>query len=155
MEIKNMEFMRPSFFLLIILLIPFYSIKSQLILDKPVAKVGNLSISKDEFLERYEFTPLFGKNKKGMRESLKLEFLYSLIAEKLWALEAENLKLDTMQVMKFASEEYEKMFVRDALYRKEIKNKIKVSEDEIIEGFTRKNTTLSVNYLISKNKKEI
>jgi len=150
-----MKEMRAVFSLLLVLLIFIPSIKSQSFLEKPLAKIGNLSITKDEFLQRYEFTPLFGKNRKGMRESLKLEFLYSLVAEKLWALEAENQKLDTMEVMKFAGEEYEKMFVRDVLFRKEIKSKIKVTEKEIIEGFIKKNTTLSVNYLISEDKVEI
>ncbi len=147
--------MRSYLFVVIILSVSLATLKPQSLMDKPVAKVGNLSISKNEFLQRYEFTPLFGKNKKRMRESLKLEFLYSLIAEKLWALEAENQRLDTMQVMKFAEEEYEKMFVRDALFRKEIQNKVKVTEKEIIEGFIRKNTTLKVNYLISEDKDEI
>jgi len=133
----------------------FSNLFSQSLIDKPLAKVGDLSITADEFLHRYEFTPLFGKQNKNMRESLKLEFLYSLISEKLWALEAKNLKLDTMQVMKFTEEEYEKMFIRDALFRKEIKNKIKVSEEEIINGFIRKNTTLEVNYLISEDSTEI
>ena len=155
MNIKINKYRKAFLFFSLIIFIPLCLIKPQSFLEKPLAKIGNLSISKDEFLQRYEFTPLFGKNRKGMRESLKLEFLYSLIAEKLWALEAENQRLDTTQVIKFATEEYEKMFVRDALFRKDIKSKIKVSEKEIIEGFTRKNTTLDVNYLISDKKDEI
>jgi len=128
---------------------------SQSIIDKPLAKVGSLSISEKEFLQRYEFTPIIGKQNKKNRESLKLEFLYSLIAEKLWALEADHIGLDTTQVMKFEEEEYEKIFVRDALFKKEIKSKIEISEEEIIEGFIRKNSTLEVNYLISEDSTEI
>ena len=51
--------------------------------NKPLAKIGDRIISKDDFRFRYEMTP---RMKTSMnKDSLKHEFLYSLVAEKLWA----------------------------------------------------------------------
>ncbi|MHB1686933.1 MAG: peptidylprolyl isomerase [Ignavibacteriaceae bacterium] len=123
--------------------------------DSVVAKVGNISITAREFLERYEMTPLFRKQIERMTPALKLEFLYSLIAEKLWANQAGQMGFDTTAVMKFVMNQYENMFVRDAVYRKDVKDKVKVTDKDLLQGFVRSQTTLEVNYLISDNKKEI
>ena len=123
--------------------------------NKVVATVGNSAITSEEFLERYEMTPLFRKQIKRITPSLKLEFLYSLIAEKLWAQQAEAMRYDTTKIMKFVDEEFEKMFVRDALYRREIKDKIKVTDEELIKGYIRNGKKLMVNFLFSEDKKEI
>ena len=123
--------------------------------DKVVATVGNLKITASEFQERYEFTPLFRKHIKRMTQALKVEFLYSLIAEKLWALQAEDMGYDTTHVMKFVTRKFENMFVRDALYHREIKDKVKVTDKEILQGYHRYNYKLEVNYLAADSKKDI
>ncbi len=84
------------------------SLSAQDLNDKPVATVGNTTISSSEFLQRYEFTPLFRKNIKRMTEALKVEFLYSLIAEKLWALQAKDMGYDTTNVIKFITNRFKK-----------------------------------------------
>lgn len=130
-------------------------IKAQDLNDKPIAKVGNTIISSSEFLERYELTPVFRKENKSMTESNKLEFLYSLIAEKLWALEAYDLHIDTTNVIKFITDRLTKMFVRDALYQREIKDKVYISDKELIKGYNRYNTELEVNYIVDDKKEAI
>jgi parvulin-like peptidyl-prolyl isomerase len=120
--------------------------------DKPVARVGNSTISSSEFLQRYELTPVFRKENKSMKESIKLEFLYSLMAEKLWALEAKDLRYDTTNVIKFITDRFTKMFVRDALYQREIKDKVQILDAELIKSYNRYNTTLEVNYLVDDKK---
>ena len=117
--------------------------------DKIVATVGDDKITGEEFLQRYEFTPLFRKQIKRMTQSLKLEFLYSLISEKLWASQAKDLGYDTLSVMKYVSSKLEDMFVRDALYRRKIKDKVKISDKELLQGYMRYNTKLEVNYLFA------
>jgi len=117
--------------------------------DKIVATVGDDKITGEEFLQRYEFTPLFRKQIKRMTQSLKLEFLYSLISEKLWASQAKDLGYDTLSVMKYVSSKLEDMFVRDALYRRKIKDKVKISDKELLQGYMRYNTNLEVNYLFA------
>ncbi|MDR3626376.1 MAG: peptidylprolyl isomerase, partial [Ignavibacteriaceae bacterium] len=124
-------------------------------LNKIVAKTGSTAISEEEFLQRYEMTPLFRKHIKRITPSLKLEFLYSLIAEKLWALQAKEFGYDTTEVMKFADNELEKMFVRDALYHRDIKDKIKISDEEMIRAYVKNGKKLLVNFLFSTDKNEI
>jgi len=78
---------------------------SQELNDKTVATIGTKTIKEIEFLERYEFSPGLSRNKKSETGSSKLEFLYTLIAEKLFAQESAALGLDTIEVLKFSKEE--------------------------------------------------
>lgn len=123
--------------------------------DSIVATVGNSTITAGEFLERYEMTPFFRKQIKRITPSLKLEFLYSLIAEKLWAQQSEALGYDTTKIMKFVNDEFEKMFVRDVLYKREVKDKIKITDEDLIKGYARNSKKLLVNFLFSEDKNEI
>ena len=123
--------------------------------NKIVATIGDDKITGEEFLQRYEFTPLFRKQIKRMTQSLKLEFLYSLISEKLWALQARDLGYDTLSVMKYVSSKLQDMFVRDALYKKEIKDKVKITDQELLQGYMKYNTKLEVNYIFSPKLDEI
>ena len=123
--------------------------------DKSLAKVGNKTITEDEFVERFEFTPQkLSQNSKNLN-SAKLDFLYTLIAEKLWSLEAKKLDLDTSEVIKFSKKEFEKMFVRDELYKREITQKTKISETELEEAYLRYINKLYVNFIFSDSKTEI
>ncbi len=123
--------------------------------DNTVARVGHLNISKDEFQKRYEFTPMFRKQIRKMEIPLKLEMLYTLIAEKLWALEAAANGLDTAEVIKFSAQMFEKMFVRDALYHKIIRDQVQISDEELREGWTRNSARLFVNFIFSEDEEEI
>lgn len=128
---------------------------AQTVKDNSVAKIGNITISNEEFIERFEFTPIPRKENKSITNSIKLEFLYTLIAEKLWALESELRGFDTTEAIKFSEKAFEKMFVRDALFTREIKDKVSVSENELIEGLIKNSTKLKVNFLFSENEEEI
>ncbi|HMN24696.1 MAG TPA: peptidyl-prolyl cis-trans isomerase [Ignavibacteriaceae bacterium] len=141
----------------IILLIVLFTdgLYAQGLMDKSVARVGNTSISDKEFLERFEMTPGMNRQVKGAIESQKIEFLFSLIAEKLWSLEALSRSMDTTEVIKFAANEFEKMFIRDALFKKEIKDKIVISESELAEGLKRNSSKLYVRYLFSYDNEEM
>ena len=124
-------------------------------IDKSVARVGNLSISEKEFFERYEMTPGINRHRKSSVESQKIEFLFSLIAEKLWSLEAQSRNMDTTEVIKFTTNAFEKMFIRDALFKKEIQDKIVITESEITEGLKRNSLKLYVRYLFSYDNDEM
>jgi parvulin-like peptidyl-prolyl isomerase len=128
---------------------------TQELIDNSVAKVGTIWISDMEFIERYELTPGLNRHRKTTTESQKIEFLFSLVAEKLWALEAASNKLDTTEVIRFTSTTFEKMFVRDALFKKEIKDKIIITDQELIEGLKNSSSKLYINYLVSLDSEEI
>src|SRR5512146_382528 len=80
--------------------------------DTIIAKIGNIEISQQEFQERYELTPVMGKEIKHDAPALKKEVLYSLIAEKLFSLKAQEMDIDTSEIVKNTLSGYKKMFVR-------------------------------------------
>jgi len=120
-----------------------------------VATIGNDFITKDEFVERYELTPQLNAGMLGAQESLKKEFLYSLVAEKLWALEAESMGLNKSELITSAYKAIEKMYVRDALYREEILDKVHISDEYLAEAFQRSAKILNLNYIFSTDINEI
>lgn len=143
-------------FIVILFLFPFtFEQFPQSFIDKNVARVGNLSIDDQEFLERYEMTPGFNRHRKSTIESQKIEFLFSLIAEKLWALEAIDRGMDTTEVIKFTTESFTKMFVRDALFKKEIQEISQATDEEILDGYYKSMSKLYVNFLFSDDLEEI
>ena len=60
-----------------------------------LANIGQLTISSEEFQLRYELTPQMFRENQRISEESKLEFLYSMIAEKLLALYGDEIRLDT------------------------------------------------------------
>ena len=122
---------------------------------KVIAKVGSDEITEDVFLERYELTPQLNAAIPGIEESLKREVLYSIIAEKFWALEAEEMGLSNSELMNSTYKAIEKMYVRDALYREEILSKVKISDEYLNEAFRRNSKILKLHYLFSKDEKVI
>jgi parvulin-like peptidyl-prolyl isomerase len=120
-----------------------------------IAKTGSDEISKQEFLARYELAPQVDAGITGIEEALKKEVLYSIIAEKLWALEANEIGLGNSDLIKYTYDVIEEMYVRDALYREEIISKVILSDEYLAEAFRRNSQILQVNYLFSSTKNEI
>ena len=112
-----------------------------------VARAGNVYISTDEFVKRFEMLPGLFRHPGGRLEEDKLVFLYSLIGEKLLAQEALARKLDTNTAFRASLGEIRTMLARDELYRREISNKVSVSRSEIREGIARARKELIVSYL--------
>lgn len=127
------------------------SIAQNNLTDTEIAKIGWLTITSEEFLERIEMTPQFNRQIDKFSPSLKLQFLYTIIAEKLWALEAENMDLDTTEAIKTAISSIEKLYVRDALFQKEIKDKILITEEQYIKGVVKNSKSYFIKYLFSDN----
>ncbi|MGE5457986.1 MAG: hypothetical protein ACM3RX_06490, partial [Methanococcaceae archaeon] len=100
-----------------------------------IATVGNQKISTLDFKSRYELMPRITENKD--QDSLKKEFIYSMIGEKLWAMEAINQGLDKTDYFQSIYEPLEKMYYKDALFREDISSKIKIEPDEIARGIFR------------------
>jgi foldase protein PrsA len=139
-------------FLLSVVVINTFAQQDQ---ERIVATIGGYEISEDEFLERYELTPRINAAYKEIENSLKNEVLYSIIAEKLWALEAEELRLTKSELLESSYKTIEKMYVRDALYREEILTKVKLTDDYLLEAFSRSSKILKVNYIFGTNEREI
>lgn len=105
-----------------------------------IATVGNEKIDQLDFKARYELMPHVSENRSP--DSLKKEFLFSLIGEKLWAIEAINKGLDTTDYFKSTFEPLRKMYLKDALFQEEVTDKIRISPDELATGIFRSRVTL-------------
>lgn len=117
--------------------------------DSVIASAGHLTITESEFKELFEHQPQINREAVYNLERKKKDFLYSLIAEKLMAMEAESIGLDKEELNETAYPLIEKLILRDALYKEEVLNKISITEDELKEGMMRLFTDLKVSSIFS------
>ncbi|MGE5810339.1 MAG: peptidylprolyl isomerase [Ignavibacteria bacterium] len=137
-------------FFLLILFSPFITAQKESV----VAEIGNRKIYESEFKERFDFSVHPGLL-KGDSLKAKQDFLHQLIAEKLLSIEAGRRGSDTLEAFKDLMIPLENMFVRDALYTSEIKNKISYSQNDIDEGVLRISKLLKLKFIYSKDQHEI
>lgn len=141
--------------LVLLLIIVFYSViifaqdENQII-----AKVGNIKITLEEFRNRYEFMPHLNYSTDNT-DSLKREFLYSLIAEKLLGLEALEKRLDTLDFFLSSMNTLKKLFVKDELFKEVVESKITLTYDELSKGLSRIGKTLYVNIFTNPDSEKI
>ncbi len=114
--------------------------------DTILAKVGPYNITASEFTKRYELVPQVARGVSDTTAQ-KFNFLYSLIAEKLLSIGAQNLKLDTTVLMRTSFKALENMYVRDALFKNEILNKMKIDKKDIVDGLKKVNFELELKPL--------
>ncbi len=119
--------------------------------DIPLVKIGPIVITKQEFLTRYEMMPGINRRKNDA-EGSKAEFLLSLIAEKLLILKARNEGWDNDSIVNAAVVEVEKVLVRDELFRKEVQQRVTISEQEINAGVRRALNDMKVYFLYARTK---
>ncbi len=118
-----------------------------------LAKIGDKLLTPEEFKERYELTPKIKSNYN--KDSTKINFLYSLIAEELWAIEAKSLSMDTVEYVINSTKNIERKLVKDKLYKIEIEEKVKVTDDEILKNLSKLKEKRIMNFLFSESEKEI
>ncbi len=139
---------------LLLLFLPFLVVFPQQE-DSIVAKIGNIEISKQEFQERYELTPFLGKEIRTDASVLKKEFLYSLIAEKLFSLKAQDINVDTSDIVARTLDGYKKLFVRDALYKKEIRQRAAKTADSLLTLYIGKASEIWFTYISAQDERQI
>lgn len=120
-----------------------------------VVRAGNKVITAEEFLHRYELTPKFVSHIQGMEGALKREFLYTLAAEKLMALAAEELLLDTLKPVRIRLSQLEKTFVRDALFYEVATSLIDRSDSSILNELNKSVSKLFLKSLRSSDQNQI
>lgn len=147
--------MKFLFNLFLFVIISSTSVFAQYEDDKIVAEIGPIKITVSEFKKRYEMVPQIGRHMKGREERLKAETLYSIIAEKLWALESENLGFDSTEIMQLSFQSIKDMNLRDALYRKEIMNKVVISPETLAEAKRKALYYLNTKFIHSMDETEI
>lgn len=123
--------------------------------NEVVAKIGDVSISKKEFKKRFEFSPNPRRDKNFDSTLTKLDFLKTLIAEKLLAKNAIEKDLDKTEEFISAYKHIRNLYLRDALYQKEVKEKISVPDSEFAKGKRKILKTLFAKFIFSDDEKEI
>lgn len=148
--------MKSNYFLssLLIFLIGISNLYSQSSKDI-VAKAGSLTITKDEFHKRYEFVPHVTDKEGFDSTSFKKNFLYTLIAEKLLAQAAKKEGVDKSQNYHAMMENLSNIYLRDALYKKEVLDKIVIPDSALAQGQLRMMRSVRTKFIFSLDEREI
>ncbi len=118
--------------------------------NRVLAKIGSDVITVEDFKDRFEFMPHLNYTNNNI-DTVKKEFLYSLIAEKLWAKAADEMGLNTIESVKLSLKTLQNFFVKDELYKQEVDSKIVIAEQEIATGLSRVNRILDVDLISSQD----
>ncbi len=122
--------------------------------DRVLGKAGNIFITEDEFVRRFELLPgLYRRKGKGLEEEKVME-MYSLIAEKLLAQEAEAQGMGGDSAAIEGLDHLRDLLARDELYREEIAGKVRLGPNEIQQGLRNSVRKLSLRYLFFPNKED-
>lgn len=140
---------------LVVLIFSFFSIEANAQNSKVLAEVGDIKITVQEFLKRYELTPHADKQKDISNPEMKKDFLLTLIAEKIIAKEALKNRIDTLKEFKSVEDYIKNIYLRDALYNKEIKEKVVINQSDWEEGKIRISQKLKIKFLFSTSENEI
>jgi peptidyl-prolyl cis-trans isomerase C len=122
--------------------------------DRVVASYRGGKITESELKKHLEFSPsvedfAFGK------DSMKLQVLSSMIAERLWAQEAAELGYETNPQLTGYLDLLKKMFVRDALFKKEIEKNIVITSSDWAQAEWKKDKALSVLIISERDSQKI
>lgn len=99
-----------------------------------LALINGRPITSEDFKNRYELSVYPGK---GYRDTSKVEFLYSMIAEKLLSQAAVSSGQPMTSEESEIRREAEEIFLRDALFRSQVLPKTKVTDSELVDGLKR------------------
>jgi hypothetical protein len=133
--------MKKSVLIILIVCGVFSSLHAQKIVPglslDTLARVGRNVITERDLIERIELMPWEGKEKPKQYDSSKIKALNSLVAERLLAIEGKHLNVGSDEVSEIKIRGMEKLFVRDELFKREVKQKVFVSDNEINNGLSK------------------
>ncbi|HEY9166929.1 MAG TPA: hypothetical protein VIS48_12300 [Candidatus Kryptonia bacterium] len=109
-----------------------------------LALVNGQPITSEDFKNRFDMSIYPGED---YRDTIKMEFLYSMIAEKLLSEAAETGPEPLSPDEKEVAAQTEGIFLRDALYRSKIIPRAKVSEADLRRGLTQSTYSYVVDAL--------
>ncbi|MFA6234598.1 MAG: peptidyl-prolyl cis-trans isomerase [Bacteroidota bacterium] len=123
--------------------------------DAVLASVGNEQITVGEFRMRYALTVFPYKDQERLAPVIKVQFLYSLIAERLLMAQAQRLGFDAEDRFRRNRRMAEEMFMRDRLFRDSVRARVEVSEAEIHARFVEEQQRIQFDFLFNTNESEI
>lgn len=119
--------------------------------DKILAEFGNTKITQSDLRNRLELSPFISNRGGGSRDSLLSDFLYSMIAEKLWYNEASATGFEQSENFRFYFEPVEEIILRDALFNKEIKSKVLLSADDVQQALEKAQVIIKCRIFVSQD----
>lgn len=119
--------------------------------ENVVAEVANQKITAREFLFRLELSPFITHKSVWNQDSLKSDFLYSLVAERLWYLDALEKGLTESEEFRFYFKPLEDIFLRDALFKKEVEEKVKLSAEDVSNALNKAQYKMIAKILTSSD----
>jgi len=122
--------------------------------DRIVASYKGGVITESELKKRLEFSPSVEDYAFG-KDSMKLQVLSSVIAERLWAQEASARGFETDQRLTGYLDILRKMFVRDVLFKKMIEPNIIISSADYAQAEWKNGKALSVLIITEKDSVKI
>ncbi len=118
--------------------------KDGALLRDTVARIGKDGITVGELIHRIEMVPFPAVPQGSQVEELKSKALYALIAEKVLAREAARVGLPEDNATRLSRRELENLFIRDALYKREVEEKAEPAEEETYAAMNRFRWELNV-----------
>jgi hypothetical protein len=116
-----------------------------------IAAVGRFAITKQDLLDSYEFGPAFVKR---LPDPLR-KHLDFMIAERLLALQAEELKYDTTAFVRERVSALDEDLTVDELYKDEVLSKVELSDREIETGIQKAKTNLRLRWIFYSQKQRV
>jgi len=123
--------------------------------NQVIAKAGSVSVTKEEFVKRFELSPHPRPNQDFDSVKIKSDFVKTIIAEKLLAQEAIKNELDKTKEFVDSYNFIRDFYLRDLLYQKEVKNKVAATDAELALGKDRMRRTINTKFIFSTDEKEI
>lgn len=120
-----------------------------------IARVGVDSITVEQFVDLFELNPRIKNSNSAGLTAARIDFLHTLIGNKLWSQYREKRGIDTTLAELTAENELQMMFTLDYLYRKEIIEEAEPTEEELQTAYQKASKMLLVNYLFSQSEEEI
>lgn len=141
--------MKLKLFLLLVLIVSSSTIAQNN--EKILAEIGSMKITSSEFRIRYELSPFVTHKTAFNQDTIKSEFLLSMIAEKLWYLEAVEKGLLNSEDFKFYFKPIEDIFLRDYLFKQEIENNIKITAEDLTRAINNSQFALKSKIITSND----
>lgn len=116
-----------------------------------LAEAGMEKITARDFKIRFELSPFVSKKAGSIIDSIKTDFLYSMITEKMWYLEGLGRGLDRSEEFRFYFKPVEDIFLRDALFKKEVGSKILLSAEDVTNTIFKAGRTLKTTSVVSQD----
>jgi hypothetical protein len=114
--------------------------------SKVVLQVGDRRVSRDEFVYRLSFVPHLNE---AEADSIRIQALVaSMIAEKIFALEALQIRLDTVENCRDVLMEHKNEAIYEQWMQKEISEKVHITSAEIDKAYSRFVEQRTVDYLV-------